>query len=197
MGARGVDLTLPGLELCLEWARSMVVGLAAVIEYPLVCLRARVTSGQAQVSVAGAMGSVYNGEPGSMGQLMSVVLGHGGSAPWRSGLGVAFSSMTSLVSGGFGPQFQQTALGMAQGPTSVGSPVSGVLPSGLGGAAAIDYLKDWQELKFEREVWRSLDSLGLGRRHWVERQHYYANFYSPSSTVNKISTWVPNHLIPG
>jgi hypothetical protein len=173
------------------------VAMASLLEYPLRWLRLRVASGEVQVVGASLMGGVYTGEPGSLSRLFSMAWGPRGLAPWRSGLGGIVFSVTPAGLSALGPQFQQTALGMAQGPSSVDAVASGVLPAGVGGSAAIDYLKDWQELKFEREVWRSLDSLGLGRRHWVERQHYYANFYSPSATVNKISTWVPNHLIPG
>jgi cytochrome c oxidase subunit 1 len=61
----------------------------------------------------------------------------------------------------------------------------------------LDYLNDWRELKFEREIWRSVDDLSAARKHWLFRKKYYSNFYEPSSLINKVSIWMPNHLIPG
>lgn len=60
-----------------------------------------------------------------------------------------------------------------------------------------DYLNDWRELKLEREIWRSIDSLAGARNHLMFRKKYYSNFYEPGSLINKVSTWLPNHLLPG
>jgi hypothetical protein len=61
----------------------------------------------------------------------------------------------------------------------------------------LDYLNDWRDLKLEREVWRSADDLATARKHWLLRKRYYASFYEPTSLINKVSIWMPNHLIPG
>jgi cytochrome c oxidase subunit 1 len=58
-------------------------------------------------------------------------------------------------------------------------------------------LADWRELKFEREVWRSLDFLHLGHSRLSYRRKYYANFFEPASTLSKLSAWAPGRLIPG
>jgi heme/copper-type cytochrome/quinol oxidase subunit 1 len=60
-----------------------------------------------------------------------------------------------------------------------------------------DYFLDWRELKLEREVWRSLDMLNLSRQQLNFRKKYYADLFQPASITNKVSTWLPNHLIPG
>lgn len=62
---------------------------------------------------------------------------------------------------------------------------------------SLDYLNDWRCLKFEREIWRSIDNLSLARKHWLSRSKFYSSFYSPASFINKVSIWMPNHLIPG
>jgi hypothetical protein len=61
----------------------------------------------------------------------------------------------------------------------------------------LDYLNDWRDLKLEREIWRSADDLATARKHWLLRKRYYASFYEPTSLINKVSIWMPNHLIPG
>jgi len=61
----------------------------------------------------------------------------------------------------------------------------------------IDYFLDWRELKLEREVWRSLDMLSMSRRQLNFRKKYYADLFEPASVTNKVSTWLPNHLIAG
>lgn len=66
-----------------------------------------------------------------------------------------------------------------------------------GGAATLDYLADWRELKLERETWRSLDFLNQSRRALAFRRRYYADLFSPTHMTSKVSTWLPNHLIPG
>ena len=58
-------------------------------------------------------------------------------------------------------------------------------------------LQDWRELKLEREVWRSLDLLGQSRQSLSFRRKYYAELFEPASMTSKVSTWMPNHLIPG
>lgn len=60
-----------------------------------------------------------------------------------------------------------------------------------------NYLLDWQEIKFEREIWRSADDMSIARRHWLMRKKYFANFYEPETLISKVSIWLPNHLIPG
>jgi len=62
---------------------------------------------------------------------------------------------------------------------------------------AFDYLNDWRTLKLERELWRSIDNLSTARKHWLLRKRYYANFHAPATLINKVSIWLPNHLIPG
>lgn len=52
----------------------------------------------------------------------------------------------------------------------------------------VDYLNDWRELKLEREVWRSIDSLASARGHLLFKKKYYSTFYEPTSLVNKVST---------
>jgi len=61
----------------------------------------------------------------------------------------------------------------------------------------LDYLNDWRELKLEREIWRSVDTLSGARHHLLFRKKYYSNFYEPTSLLNKVSTWLPNHLLAG
>ena len=56
---------------------------------------------------------------------------------------------------------------------------------------------DWRELKLEREVWRSLDFLLLNTVSLVKRHRYYTDFFEPSFMTSKVSTWLPNHLLPG
>jgi hypothetical protein len=51
-----------------------------------------------------------------------------------------------------------------------------------------DVLQDWRELKLEREVWRSLDLLGLGRQSLAFRQKYYADLFEPASMTSKVSS---------
>lgn len=51
-----------------------------------------------------------------------------------------------------------------------------------------EYLNDWRALKLEREVWRSVDTLGSARRHWLFRQKHYSTFYEPATMINKVST---------
>ena len=71
---------------------------------------------------------------------------------------------------------------------------------GAGSRAAtldIEVAADWRELKLEREVWRSSDFLGQGLQTFWYRRRYYTNLLSPSTLVNKVSIWMPNHLIPG
>lgn len=58
-------------------------------------------------------------------------------------------------------------------------------------------LQDWRELKLEREVWRSLDLLGQSRQSLSFRRKYYAELFEPASMTSKVSSWMPNHLIPG
>lgn len=60
-----------------------------------------------------------------------------------------------------------------------------------------DVALDWRELKLERELWRSTDFLGQGLQTFLYRRRYYTNLFSPSTLVNKVSIWLPNHLIPG
>lgn len=60
-----------------------------------------------------------------------------------------------------------------------------------------DYLADWRELKLEREVWRSVDLLGLVREGVLGRQKYYSGFYEPAAAASHASAWSPNKLIPG
>jgi len=62
---------------------------------------------------------------------------------------------------------------------------------------SLDYFLDWRELKLEREVWRSLDMLNASRRQLNFRKKYYADLFEPASVTNKVSTWMPNNLIPG
>jgi heme/copper-type cytochrome/quinol oxidase subunit 1 len=61
----------------------------------------------------------------------------------------------------------------------------------------IDAISDWRGLKLEREMWRSSDFLGQGLQTFWFRRRYYTNLLSPSTLVNKVSIWMPNHLIPG
>ena len=77
-------------------------------------------------------------------------------------------------------------------------------PRGRGAAAGgrtpqtnIEAAADWRGLKLEREMWRSSDFLGQGLQTFWYRRRYYTNLLSPSSLVNKVSIWMPNHLIPG
>lgn len=56
---------------------------------------------------------------------------------------------------------------------------------------------DWRGLKLERELWRSADFLGQGLQAFWFRRRYYTTLFSPSTLVNKVSIWLPNHLIPG
>jgi hypothetical protein len=58
-------------------------------------------------------------------------------------------------------------------------------------------LHDWRVLKLEREVWRSVDLLSMGRQAAFLRKKYYSNFFDPSLLVSKVSMWLPNQLIPG
>jgi cytochrome c oxidase subunit I len=60
-----------------------------------------------------------------------------------------------------------------------------------------DVAADWRTLKLEREMWRSADFLGQGLQTFWFRRRYYTNLLSPSTLVNKVSIWLPNHLIPG
>jgi hypothetical protein len=46
---------------------------------------------------------------------------------------------------------------------------------------------DWRELKLERELWRSLDLLGLSRQPAFFRRKYYANFFEPASLASRVS----------
>ena len=77
-------------------------------------------------------------------------------------------------------------------------------PRGRGASAGgrtpqtnIEAAADWRGLKLEREMWRSSDFLGQGLQTFWYRRRYYTNLLSPSSLVNKVSIWMPNHLIPG
>jgi hypothetical protein len=63
--------------------------------------------------------------------------------------------------------------------------------------SGLDYFLDWRELKLERELWRSLDVLNMSRQQLNFRKKYYADLFEPTSITNKVSTWLPNHLIPG
>lgn len=63
--------------------------------------------------------------------------------------------------------------------------------------ASLDFLADWRELKLEREVWRSLDFLSQSRQALAFRRRYYADLFEPAQMTSKVSTWLPNHLIPG
>jgi cytochrome c oxidase subunit I len=60
-----------------------------------------------------------------------------------------------------------------------------------------DISADWRTLKLERELWRSADFLGQGLQTFWFRRRYYTHLLSPSTLVNKVSIWLPNHLIPG
>lgn len=60
-----------------------------------------------------------------------------------------------------------------------------------------DVTMDWRALKLERELWRSADFLGQGLQTFLFRRRYYTDLLSPSTLVNKVSIWLPNHLIPG
>jgi len=62
---------------------------------------------------------------------------------------------------------------------------------------SFDYFLDWRELKLEREVWRSLDILNMSRQQLNFRKKYYADLFEPASITNKVSSWLPNNLIPG
>jgi len=79
------------------------------------------------------------------------------------------------------------------------APVANRLQSPAPRAAALDIsaAADWRGLKLERELWRSSDFLGQGLQTFWHRRRYYTNLLSPSTLVNKVSIWLPNHLIPG
>ena len=95
-----------------------------------------------------------------------------------------------------------TALSSGAGETGALQPAVGL--RGQGAAAGgrtpqtnIEAAADWRGLKLEREMWRSSDFLGQGLQTFWYRRRYYTNLLSPSSLVNKVSIWMPNHLIPG
>ncbi len=58
-------------------------------------------------------------------------------------------------------------------------------------------LSDWRELKLEREVWRTLDMLTLQAQSSQQRRRYYTDFVQAAGVTSKVSTWLPNHLLPG
>jgi heme/copper-type cytochrome/quinol oxidase subunit 1 len=60
-----------------------------------------------------------------------------------------------------------------------------------------DYLMDWRTLKLEREIWRSLDFLSQARQASVFRRKFYTELFDPTSSVSKVSTWLPNQLLAG
>lgn len=68
---------------------------------------------------------------------------------------------------------------------------------GDAGVAQLSLLADWRELKLEREVWRSLDLLAMQTQLGGQRRRYYTDFFEPALLTSKVSTWLPNHLIPG
>ncbi len=77
-----------------------------------------------------------------------------------------------------------SAATVSSGAQSLGSFVA--LPTQAG--VRYDVLQDWRELKLEREVWRSLDLLGLGRQSLAFRQKYYADLFEPASMTSKVSS---------
>lgn len=65
------------------------------------------------------------------------------------------------------------------------------------GHATVEFWNDWRALKLEREVWRTVDMLSLAKQQLTFRKKFYADLFNPASLTNKVSTWLPNHLIPG
>jgi heme/copper-type cytochrome/quinol oxidase subunit 1 len=80
------------------------------------------------------------------------------------------------------------------GPLKLGGSASGGLAHDRG---YHDFLMDWRGLKLEREVWRSLDLLSQSRQSLTFRRKFYADLFEPTSVASKVSTWLPNQLIPG
>jgi cytochrome c oxidase subunit 1 len=140
------------------------------------------------VPMAGEAGSL-SPLPGTHAPLpaTAVLTGEGAQDPLQGytwgGLGSTTLSSGAAETGATHP---------AAGPLGRGAATGGRTPQ-----TNIEAAADWRGLKLEREMWRSSDFLGQGLQTFWYRRRYYTNLLSPSSLVNKVSIWMPNHLIPG
>lgn len=133
----------------------------------------------------GALGPLAGGHTGTP---ASAVLGGGGATEF----------LQAYPWGGL----RATALSVGGAPLQAEALAYGARAVGLGGGQrtpqlGIEAAADWRGLKLEREMWRSSDFLGQGLQTFWHRRRYYTNLLSPSTLVNKVSIWLPNHLIPG
>ena len=97
----------------------------------------------------------------------------------------------------FGPASAGGAAAAAGAAPAEGRRLAAGAPAARTPQLDIAAAADWRALKLERELWRSSDFLGQGLQTFWHRRRYYTNLLSPSTLVNKVSIWMPNHLIPG
>lgn len=85
------------------------------------------------------------------------------------------------LGGGLEGTSQLGGMGAAEGARVAGRQSQAV-------ARQLGLLGDWRELKLEREVWRSLDTLALQATQLRARARYYTTYFENKAATLKVSS---------